>query len=187
MFLTSLTTFILTTPSPLAYPQFYNCSEYFTNQSSRPVISNEVVVEVEHTQLHYWAKIGVLVMFVMYCGRFIIEETPLVLLKVCMIYYCSKVTYIMYHIHYIFLNVGFDSSEPHKPRLSMVIIDRTGGVQHGNLHNYRGLPQLLLPWDGSTRWPAQGLFISNCVMCIHTLSQFHPIHSALCGKYLLSS
>ena len=93
----------------------------------------------------------------------------------------------LYHIHYIFLNVGFDSSEPHKPRLSMVIIDRTGGVQHGNLHNYRGLPQLLLPWDGSTGWPAQGLFISNCVMCIHTLSQFHPIHSALCGKYLLSS
>ena len=82
VFLTSLTTFILTTPSPLAYPQFYNCSEYFTNLSSRPVISNMVAVEVEHTQLHYWAKIGVLVMFVMYCGRFVIEETPLVLLKV---------------------------------------------------------------------------------------------------------
>ena len=75
--------------------------------------------------------------------------------------------------HHICLHLGFDSSEPHKPRLSMVIIDRTGGVQHGNLHNYRGLPQLLLPWYGSTGWLAQGLLISNCVMCIHIHNFIH--------------
>ena len=35
----------------------------------------------ENEDIHFWSKMGVLFMFVMYCGRFVLEEIPLVIVK----------------------------------------------------------------------------------------------------------
>ena len=83
LFLASLTTFILSSPNPLKHPEFYDCSEYFANQTARPLHRPDIDTEVliENTDVHFWSKVGVLFMFVMYCGRFVLEEIPLVIMK----------------------------------------------------------------------------------------------------------
>ena len=83
VFLTSLTTFILSSPNPIQHQEFYDCSEYFANQSVRPIQKPDIDTDFlkENEDIHFWSKIGVLVMFVMYCGRFVLEEIPLVIMK----------------------------------------------------------------------------------------------------------
>ena len=81
VFLASLTTFLLTSPNPLKHPEYYECSDYFANQTIRPLYNPDREILLENKEIHFWSKVGVLFMFVMYCGRFVLEEIPLVIVK----------------------------------------------------------------------------------------------------------
>ena len=83
VFLASLTTFILSSPNPIKHQEFYDCSDFFSNQSARPLHRPDIDTDIliENADIHFWSKVGVLFMFVMYCGRFVLEEIPLVIMK----------------------------------------------------------------------------------------------------------
>ena len=78
VFLASITTFVLTSPSPVKHPQFYNCSEFFQNQTDRPITD----YHNPHVTANRFSRYLVWIMFSFYCIRFIVEETPLNILKV---------------------------------------------------------------------------------------------------------
>ena len=81
-FLASITTFILTSPNPVNYPEYYNCSQYFSNQNDRPLFNATIDFENPYVKANFGSKICVWIMFCIYCLRFIIEETPFVIIKV---------------------------------------------------------------------------------------------------------
>ena len=82
LFLASLTTFVLTSPSPVTHPQYYNCSQFFENSSFRPVLNETTSVDFDYEDTNTVFRWLVILFVVIYVLRFIIEGSASILFKV---------------------------------------------------------------------------------------------------------
>ena len=77
LFLTSLTSFVLTSPNPVSHPNLYNCSDFFnssTNQTELPGEDFEVFNNV--------SRYAVILFIAFYVARFFYEGFYVILFKV---------------------------------------------------------------------------------------------------------
>ena len=83
LFLASLTTYILTSLNPVDHPQFYNCSEFFTNTS---VYNNStvhtVLPEESYKDVNLICRILCGLLCVVYLIVSVLEDSWLILFKV---------------------------------------------------------------------------------------------------------
>ena len=89
LFLGSLTGFVLTSPSPVQNPQYYNCTEYFSsrqNTTVQPLYDESFEYDVYWKKSHLASQIAIWILFCFYFLKFILEETPLTLIKVCLLF-----------------------------------------------------------------------------------------------------
>ena len=80
-FLSMLTTYILTSPNPVTHPQFYDCSEFFANQTDRPLINATIPTET-YESANNVSRIFTLIFCATYFLRFVLEGSIFVILKV---------------------------------------------------------------------------------------------------------
>ena len=92
LFLTSLTTYILTSPNPVTHPQFYNCSEFFRNQSGNNNNDSTFVVPEEmFGNTNNVSRIAVLVLVGLYIIRFIYQGSFFILIKVLFYFFLDAI------------------------------------------------------------------------------------------------
>ena len=85
-FLMFLTAFVLTSPSPIQNPEYYDCSQYFKqNVSMRPIINGTFEYKARFEKSHNSCKWMMVLMIVIYVLRIFNEGTIMVFLKVIML------------------------------------------------------------------------------------------------------
>ena len=104
LYLASITLFVLTSPNPISHPQFYNCSEYFNNQSHRPVL-NETIEDM-HEILNKdedgnkTAKIVLWILTALFVLRDVLQDKHLVLIN-AVVYLDIPWTFILDYVLYV--------------------------------------------------------------------------------------
>ena len=98
-FLTFLTTFVLTSPNPITNPQYYNCTEYFHNQTQRPILNETMSPEVDNKRWNDAAKWGIWTCTVFFLLIDILQEKHNVLIKAILYFdfpWSIVINYVLY-------------------------------------------------------------------------------------------
>ena len=130
LFLGFLTMFVLTSPNPVTHSQYYNCSQFFYNQSSRPILTDTMHPDLNHTDWNIFSKWGIWILTAFFLVMDVLLNKPIVLIKAVMYFNLPWTIIINYVIYGMALfitaqaEMGYDvlDSEIHSKKLRSVCL-----------------------------------------------------------------
>ena len=95
IFLTFLTTYVLTSPNPINYPEFYNCSQFFRNQTGPKL--NET--NMQEGTVNIASRWGIWVFIAFFLAIDVLQGTHVVLIKAVVYWdlpWAIVINYVLY-------------------------------------------------------------------------------------------